>query len=76
MAGWFTRRRALGGLVALLILTALAGSVALRASKSAPDADPKAPVALEFTATIDGDAIKGDVALGPMGNAPFEGTRA
>jgi membrane fusion protein (multidrug efflux system) len=51
MAGWFTRRRALGGLVALLILTALAGSVALRASRSGPDADPKAPVALEFAAT-------------------------
>jgi membrane fusion protein (multidrug efflux system) len=51
MAGWFTRRRTLGGLAALLVLTALAGSVALRASKSGADADPKAPVALEFAAT-------------------------
>jgi membrane fusion protein (multidrug efflux system) len=50
MAGWFTRRRTLGGLVALLVLTA-AGSVALRASKSGADADAKpAPVALEFAA--------------------------
>ena len=51
MAGWFTRRRMLGALAALLVLTALAGSVALRASKSVADADPKAPVALEFVAT-------------------------
>jgi membrane fusion protein, multidrug efflux system len=51
MAGWFTRRRMLGALGALLVLTALAGSVALRASKSVADADPKAPVALEFVAT-------------------------
>jgi membrane fusion protein (multidrug efflux system) len=50
MAGWFTRRRTLGGLVALLVLTA-AGSVALKASKSGADADAKpAPVALEFAA--------------------------
>ena len=49
MAGRFTRRRAVGGLVALLVLVALAGSVALRASKRGSDApDPKAPVALEF----------------------------
>jgi RND family efflux transporter MFP subunit len=49
MAGRFTRRRAIGGLLALLVLMALAGSVALRASKRGGDApDPKAPVALEF----------------------------
>lgn len=53
MAGWFTRRRTLGGLVALLVLGALAGSVALRASKSGADApDAKgAAVTLEFAPT-------------------------
>lgn len=51
MAGWFTRRRTLGGLVALLVLT-VAGSVALRASKSGADANAKpAPVPLEFATT-------------------------
>jgi len=50
MGGWFTRRRALGGLVALLVVVALAGSVALRASKRGADTDPKAPVTLEFAA--------------------------
>lgn len=50
MAGWLRRRRTLWGLFALLVLTALAGSVALRASKSASEGDPKAPVALEFAA--------------------------
>jgi len=34
------------------------------------------PMTLEFSATIDGDAIKGNAKLGPMGTAPFEGTRA
>lgn len=31
---------------------------------------------LEFSATVDGDAISGDVKLGAMGNATFTGTRA
>jgi hypothetical protein len=37
-----------------------------------------APMAmtLEFSATLDGDSISGDVKLGAMGNATFTGTRA
>ena len=31
---------------------------------------------LEFSATLDGDSISGDVKLGAMGNATFSGTRA
>ncbi len=31
---------------------------------------------LEFSATLDGDSISGDVKLGAMGNATFTGTRA
>ncbi len=34
------------------------------------------PITLEFTATVDGDSISGDVALGSFGNATFAGTRA
>ena len=34
------------------------------------------PMTLEFTATVDGDAIAGEAKLGAMGSAPFEGTRA
>jgi len=34
------------------------------------------PMDLKFTATVDGDAISGKVALGPMGESSFEGTRA
>lgn len=34
------------------------------------------PIDLEFTATVDGDSIRGDVKLGAFGNATFEGTRA
>ncbi|MFI5053875.1 MAG: hypothetical protein ACHQDE_05890 [Acidimicrobiia bacterium] len=34
------------------------------------------PMTLEFKATVDGDAISGDVALGSFGNATFTGTRA
>ena len=53
MAARFTRRRTLVVLVALLVLGALAGSVALRASRTAADApggSRSAPVALEFAA--------------------------
>lgn len=31
---------------------------------------------LEFTATVDGDEMSGDVKLGAFGNATFSGTRA
>ncbi len=31
---------------------------------------------LEFTATVDGDKISGNVSLGAFGNATLEGTRA
>ena len=34
------------------------------------------PMTLEFSATVDGDKISGEVALGTFGNATFEGTRA
>ena len=34
------------------------------------------PITLEFSATVDGDSISGDVKLGSFGNATFEGTRA
>lgn len=34
------------------------------------------PMTLSFTATVDGDAISGNVALGAFGNASFEGKRA
>ncbi len=34
------------------------------------------PMKLEFTATVDGDAIKGDVVMGFAGKSAFEGTRA
>lgn len=34
------------------------------------------PMELEFDATVDGDAIKGNVKLGAFGNATFEGQRA
>ena len=41
-------------------------------------ADITSPMAmtLEFSATVDGDEISGDVKLGAMGNATFTGTRA
>ena len=34
------------------------------------------PMTLEFTATVDGDAINGTVKLGAFGEAEFSGTRA
>jgi hypothetical protein len=34
------------------------------------------PMTLEFTATVDGDKISGNVKLGMFGNASFSGTRA
>ena len=41
-------------------------------------ADITSPMAmtLEFTATVDGDNISGNVKLGAFGNAPLSGTRA
>ncbi|MZG20005.1 hypothetical protein GTY44_42125 [Streptomyces sp. SID5914] len=33
------------------------------------------PMTLEFTATVDGDSMKGDVKLGAFGNAPMTGVR-
>jgi membrane fusion protein (multidrug efflux system) len=50
MAGRFKRRHTLGIVAAVLIVVALAGSVALRASKKAQDA-PGTPPTLEFAAT-------------------------
>jgi len=34
------------------------------------------PMTLEFSATVDGDKISGNVKLGAFGNASFTGTRA
>lgn len=34
------------------------------------------PLTLAFTGKVDGDAISGDVSIGPMGSFPFNGTRA
>jgi hypothetical protein len=34
------------------------------------------PITLEFTATVDGDKISGNVKLGTFGDASFEGSRA
>ena len=34
------------------------------------------PMTLEFSATLDGDSISGNVKLGAFGNASFSGTRA
>lgn len=33
------------------------------------------PIKLEFTATVEGDEISGNVKLGAFGNATFKGTR-
>jgi RND family efflux transporter MFP subunit len=52
MAGRVTRRRVVGLVVGLLVIGALAGSVALRASRnSEASANSEAPVTLEFSAT-------------------------
>lgn len=34
------------------------------------------PLTLEFTGKVDGDAISGEMGIGPMGSFPFKGTRA
>jgi hypothetical protein len=34
------------------------------------------PMNLDFTADVEGDKISGTVTMGPMGSAPFDGTRA
>ena len=39
------------------------------------DIESPMPMTLSFTATVDGDAISGNVALGAFGNASFEGKR-
>ena len=46
-------------------------SVAFKADITQPMA-----LTLEFTATVEGDSIDGDVKLGAFGNATFTGTRA
>ena len=50
MARWLTRRRAVGVTVGVLVLGALAGSVALRANKNSDASGGGAAVALEFAA--------------------------
>jgi hypothetical protein len=34
------------------------------------------PLTLAFTGKVDGDAISGEMGIGPMGSFPFTGTRA
>jgi len=34
------------------------------------------PLTLEFTGKVSGDAISGEMGVGPMGSFPFSGTRA
>jgi hypothetical protein len=34
------------------------------------------PLTLEFTGKVSGDAISGEMGIGPMGSFPFKGTRA
>jgi membrane fusion protein (multidrug efflux system) len=52
MPGWFTRRRTLGALITIILVGAIATTVAVRATKrAAADAAGSAPVTLEFTAT-------------------------
>ena len=63
--------------------SATMGSTALKdgtinGNTAAWKADITQPMALtlEFSATVDGDAISGNAKLGMFGNAPFSGTRA
>ncbi len=37
---------------------------------------PSPPITLSFTASVNGDEISGNAALGAFGNAGFKGTRA
>ncbi|TNF88516.1 MAG: hypothetical protein EP301_04770 [Gammaproteobacteria bacterium] len=46
-------------------------NLAWKASMTSP-----MPMTLEFSATVNGDEISGDVKLGAFGNATFTGTRA
>jgi hypothetical protein len=46
------------------------GDVAWKVSISNP-----MPLTLEFTGTVDGDAIAGDMTINPMGSFPFTGVR-
>jgi hypothetical protein len=34
------------------------------------------PLTLTFTGTVDGNAMTGEIGIGPMGSFPFRGTRA
>ena len=34
------------------------------------------PLTLEFSGTVSGDSISGEMGIGPMGSFPFKGTRA
>jgi hypothetical protein len=34
------------------------------------------PLTLAFTGTVDGNAMTGEMGIGPMGSFPFKGTRA
>lgn len=34
------------------------------------------PLTLEFTGTVSGDSISGEMGIGPMGSFPFTGTKA
>ena len=34
------------------------------------------PLTLEFTGTVSGDSMSGEMGIGPMGSFPFTGTRA
>lgn len=38
--------------------------------------DKPMPLTLEFTGTVSGDSINGEMGIGPMGSFPFTGARA